>query len=132
VAEKRPSPVPDIRPELDDEPKTDPRMLAAIEKHAPAHSKARDIAVAIAAVGTSVIVALIFVDNRVAAQTDAGVKVMQSRVTALEQQVPQLRQEVFQGRLDTQALYKAVMDGKRQERLEQPPAPPALAKDGGP
>lgn len=64
---------------------------------------------------------------------DAGIeaaKGQDSRITALEQQVPQLRLEVFQGRLDTQALYKAVIDGKRQERLEQPLAPPT-SKDGG-
>lgn len=67
---------------------------------------------------------------------DAGVQAAaghESRLTALEQQVPQLRQEVYQGRLDTQALYKAVIDGKRQERLEHPPPPPVVApKDGGP
>lgn len=64
---------------------------------------------------------------------DAGVQAAEgheTRLKALEQQVPQLRDEVFQGRLDTQALYKAVTDHKRQERLEHPPAPPS--KDGGP
>lgn len=63
---------------------------------------------------------------------DAGAEAAaahESRLKALEQQVPQLRDEVYQGRLDTQALYKAVVEHKHQERLEHPPAPPS--KDGG-
>lgn len=93
------------------------------------HSRLKDLVVAVGAVAAAVVASIIFVDNRVAAQTDAGIKGHESRIVALEQQVPQLREEVFQGRLDTQALYKAVMEGRRQERLEKPLAPPA--KDGG-
>jgi cytochrome c-type biogenesis protein CcmH/NrfG len=63
------------------------------------------------------------------AEADAGVAVHESRIKALEQQVPQLREEVYQGRLDTQALYKALMERKRQDRLEKPPPKPTL--DGG-
>lgn len=59
----------------------------------------------------------------------AAAEAHESRIKALEQQVPQLRDEVYQGRLDTQALYKAVTEHKRQERLEHVPTPPS--KDGG-
>lgn len=123
------SPRPDIAPELEGEEPTNPRIIAAITKHAPHPSKLRDLVVAVASVAGAVVVVLIFFDNRVAAQTDAGIKAQESRIKALEQQVPQLREEVYQGRLDTQALYKAVMDGKRQDRLERPLPPPPT--DGG-
>jgi hypothetical protein len=137
------SPRPDVPPELDDEPTTNPGapvdvgyLKAKLEEVATRHdAKIRNsgwLRTAVATVtgtGVAIAVFLVFVDNRVRAETDAGVAAHESRIKALEQQVPQLRDEVYQGRLDTQALYKAVMDGKRQQRLEQPPAPPA--KDGG-
>jgi predicted nucleic acid-binding Zn-ribbon protein len=66
-------------------------------------------------------------------QTDAGVIPLQNRVSTVEQQVSQLRDEVYEGRKDTQALYKAVVDRKRQDRLEKPIPPPEPPKqDGGP
>lgn len=72
-----------------------------------------------------------FVTRAMAQQAhDAGVEAAkghESRIVALEQQVPQLRQEVFDSRLELRDLYKAVIDKKRSERLEQPP--PNL--DGG-
>ncbi len=129
-----------------EEPKTDPGMTVdagylgrKLEEALSMHDKRvqtniknsgwiRTVVATVAGTGIAIAMFLIFVDNRVAAQTDAGVKVHESRIQALEQQVPQLREEVYQGRLDTQALYKAVMDGKRSERLEKPLPSPT---DGG-
>lgn len=43
----------------------------------------------------------------------------------------QMRDEVYQERLDTRAVYRAIRSGQRQERLERdPPAP--LAEPGPP
>lgn len=64
---------------------------------------------------------------------DAGVeaaKAHESRITAVEQQVPELRQEVFASRVELRELYKAVVDHKRSEDLERPP-PELTKKDGG-
>jgi len=70
---------------------------------------------------------------------DAGVKAAEdvkkeheARIIALEQQVPQLRQEVFDSRLELRDIYKAVVDKKRSERLEHPPPEPkTVSTDGG-
>lgn len=78
----------------------------------------------------------------------ADVKGLEARQTVTEQQVPELRAEVsrlrdetYQQRVDTRDLYKAVMEGKRSQRLETPPPkpepvvlPPRIVvhpKDGG-
>lgn len=134
------SPKPDTERSLDqevEEPRTDPairilreRVEQSFEQKLKKHDDKltwRSIAVAVGGVAATVVAGLLFIDNRVAAQTDAGVKVHESRITALEQQVPQLRQEVFETRSELRELYKAVVEKKRSERLETP-VPPI---DGG-
>lgn len=61
----------------------------------------------------------------------ADIKGLEARQTVTEQQVPELRAEVarlrdaqYQAQLDSRDLYKAVMEGKRSERLETPPQKP--------
>lgn len=72
---------------------------------------------------------------------DAGaataVAPLKGRVEAVEQQVPQLRAEVVQlraevheQRLETRDLYRAVMDGRRSVRLENPPVAAPLQDAG--
>ncbi len=63
----------------------------------------RSVVIAIGALAVGVAAALIFIDNRVAAQTDAGVKVHEQRITTLEQQRKEDRVE----------------HGNRMERIEQ-------------
>lgn len=63
------------------------------------------------------------IEARAQAIVDAGMKTQEQRLTAVEQQVPQLRQEVFESRMETRDLYKAVMERKRSARLERPPPP---------
>jgi hypothetical protein len=69
------------------------------------------------------------------AQSDAGlaavVPPLDKRVVILEQQQQQTREDVHEVQTDIRALYKAVMTGARQDRLEQP-APPPKPLDGGP
>ena len=64
------------------------------------------------------------------AQADAGVQPIDRRVTILEQQQVQTRQDVHEVQVDIRSLYKAVMTGERQNRLEQP-APIPKPADGG-
>jgi hypothetical protein len=87
------------------------------------------IAMCVVAVGTA-FGAYKFIISEARAQTDAGMKGLESRVVAVEQQVPQLREELHEARQDTHDLYRAIMEGKRSERLERPLPP--LPKDGGP
>jgi hypothetical protein len=129
------SPRPDVAPDLDGEPVSGVYPASRDFVREVTKTGLWRVGYAIAAFAAAVFIAGAFA-TRALAQTahDAGVEAAkghESRITALEQQVPQLRNEVYQGRLDTQALYKAVMDGKRQERLEQPPAPPPSPKDAG-
>lgn len=68
---------------------------------------------------------------------DAGLKGHEARLNILEQNagltrvdVHEAREDVSATRLELRDLYKAVMEGKRSERLERPP-PPILQIDGG-
>lgn len=98
----------------------------------------RGIFVATSLVGAAVCSALIFIDQRVHAQTADGVAVHESRITALEQQVPQLRQEQYEyraeQRADMKALQDAVLSGVKSSRLEQPVKRPVglRTSDAGP
>lgn len=95
----------------------------------------RSIIVAIAAVAMAVIAALLFIDNRVEAQTTKGVAVEDSRITNLEGQRKSDREEndsrfkrLEEGQLRTDKKLDALLD-----RLAIPnpaPAPPPT-KDGG-
>lgn len=86
------------------------------------------IAMCVVSVGTA-FGAYRFIVGEARAQTDAGMKEHEARLTAVEQQVPQLREELHEARQDSHDLYRAVMEGKRSERLEKPLPP--LPKDGG-
>lgn len=63
------------------------------------------------------------------AQADAGTAPLKARVEVLEQEQKQVRADVHEVQLDVRELYRVIRDGRRSERLEQPPAP---ATDGGP
>ena len=83
----RPSPRPNIRPDLgDDEPQTDPRLQAAFARHEQKLTL-RSVGFAIAAVAGTVVAGILFVDNRVAAQTDAGVAVIKAEQKGLDARV---------------------------------------------
>lgn len=136
MAEVHRSPKPDIAPELDEEPKTGEHQATRDFVREVNSSGLFRVAWWIGGAAVVLFGAGVLGARAVAQEAhDAGVQAAaghESRIKALEQQVPQLRDEVYQGRLDTQALYKAVMDGKRQERLEHAPPPPSpTTPDGG-
>lgn len=85
------------------------------------------IAMVVVAVGTA-FGAYRVVLGEALAQTDAGMAPIKQRVDTLEQQQKELRSDVHEVQTDIRALYKAVMTGRPQERLERPPP----SKDGGP
>ena len=123
----RPSPTPNFPPDLEAET---PSGLHRIRVQELNWQGAKlTIAMCVVAVGTA-FGAYKFIVNEARAQTDAGVANMESRVRAVEQQVPQLREDVHEARGELRDLYKAVMEGKRSEKLERPLPP--LPKDGGP
>jgi uncharacterized coiled-coil protein SlyX len=66
------------------EPATDPKLHEALRRH-DNKLTVRSVIVAVGAVAASVVAGLIFIDNRVRAETDAGVKVHEQRITTLEQ-----------------------------------------------
>jgi len=144
-----PRPHADRMDELDDEPTTNPgaavdveylkRKLGELEKGVEGALAAHDnkltfrsVVVAVFAVGASVITAILFIDNRVQAQTDAGVRVEASRLTALEQTSSADRAQndvrfrrIEEGQLRTDKKLDALLD-----RLNvQNPAPTPI--DGG-
>lgn len=149
---------PDVDDDLGPEEKTDPKLAALREATLTTNLKTRVIALIFAGVlsGTTLGgVAYAYERLRGVAHDagveaaeqrtgvlDAGLKGIEARVTVVEQQIPELRQEVgrlresqYQSQLDARDLYKAVMEGKRSERLERPPPapppPPVVKKDGG-
>lgn len=134
------------RAELETELRENARAAAAaadevkkqllLERAADAASwlgKFKALAAAVVVVAGGVVAVLIFVDNRVQAQTDAGVKVHEARIGNLEQQRAADRGEnnarferLEAGQARTDAKLDAILD-----RLRVPnPAP--TPKDGGP
>lgn len=105
-----------------------PRPAASTQVPSPPGGKLRDLAVAIGAVGFAVVASIIFVDNRVAAQTDAGMKVQSARHEALETRVKTLEQRFdrFEDRTDKQ--MNAALDALRVPLAARPPP---LPLDGG-
>lgn len=71
--------------EWPDEPKTDPGLAAALARH-DNKLTVRSVLIAGGCLIAGVTSALVFIDNRVAAQTDAGVRVHEQRISTLEQQ----------------------------------------------
>lgn len=132
-----------------DEPKTDPGMtltvgdfktrIAAEQRTMTIRGWLMAMGSAIFIVAGTVVLVLIFIDNRVQAQTDAGIRVHEERLTTLEQQRKQDREEL-DGRLkriETNAnddhqltLGTSQKVDKLLERFQVPnPAP--TPKDGG-
>ena len=64
--------------------KTNPDLHAALQRH-DWKLTVRSIIIAGSALIGGIVSVLVFVDNRVAAQTDAGVKVHEQRIVTLEQ-----------------------------------------------
>src|SRR5690606_22258380 len=92
----------------------------------------RSLAVAISVVALGVTSVLIFVDNRVQAQTDAGVKVHEARIGTLEQQRAADRTENnarFERLEASQSRAEKQLDALL-DRLNVPNPAPA-PKDGG-
>lgn len=76
---------------------------------------------------------LVTLEGRARAETDAGVRPIQAQLDAVSARVEKterdannLRADVHEVQADLRSLYKAVMTGERQPRLEVPPV------DGGP
>lgn len=61
------------------------------------------------------------------AQTDAGVQVLERRLTTVEQRQQQQAADIHEVQVDIRALYRTITTGERSARLERPPA----AVDGG-
>lgn len=121
-----------------DEPKTDPgrevdvrylKLKLAAEREILEESLAkhdnkltlRSIVVAVAAVGAAVVTGILFVDNRVQAQVDAGVRVQAAEVRGIDTRVTTLekRFDRFEERTDKQ--MNAVLDALRVPETKRPP-----------
>ena len=92
----------------------------------------RDIVIAIGAVAAAVVAAIIFVDNRVAAQTDAGVRVEHETLKAQDARLTTLekRFDRYDAKQDRQTeLIEAVADQLRVPESRRPAPVPPL--DGG-
>lgn len=87
------------------------------------------------AISLGSIVAVVTVTvSTIAFAQDAGTKAAQAetasltpRVTAIETEQKNVRSDVHELQLDVRELYRVVRDGRRSERLEQPPT----TADGG-
>jgi hypothetical protein len=144
-----PSPEPDLP--LEPEEKTDPGRLVSLGEMRHSTNITRLLvggAAAFLGAGgfAGVVAAASLVRNEARAQAavevraqmkavatiDAGLDGLKARVVTIEQQVPQLRTEVYEQRLETRDLYRAIMERKRSDRLEGPPPPAPARIDGGP
>jgi hypothetical protein len=136
------SPKPDVPPELDNEPKTDPAIRVvrdAVRKKLKPELRSElnwqgaklTIAMVVVAIGTA-FGAYEFILNEARAQTDAGVKGHETRLSAVEQTATADRaqnntrfQRLEEGQLRTDKKLDALLD-----RLNVPNPAPA-PKDGG-
>lgn len=66
-------------------------------------------------------------ESKTAEQIDAGIEPVEKRLTIVEQQQKEQRADIHEVQADIRALYKAVMTGREQPRLERP----LVAPDGG-
>jgi hypothetical protein len=55
------------------------------------------------------------------AQSDAGMIPLAKRIELVEADQKTIKQDVHETQVDIRALYKAVMTGQKQDRLEVPP-----------
>lgn len=86
-----------------------------------------NLIVAIIAVGGATLGAWKAVAQEARAQADAGVVPVTLKVEDLGRRVERVERQVPELQADIRALYRAVMTGAPQPRLEQP----ALPQDGG-
>ena len=86
------------------------------------------ILTAIIAAGGTSLVAWRALAQEARTQADAGVLPVTLKVDDLERRVVRIESQTGEVQADIRALYKAVMTGRPQERLERP----APAHDGGP
>lgn len=122
MAERPPRPSPSPRPQTErpelgelEEPQTDPRLLAhdpqalhqylkqkRDEEHAAFMGKIKALAAAIAVVAAAVIGAILFLDNRVEAQTKRHLEVQTERHDVLKGRVDRVEQQAsnFDKKLD--------------------------------
>lgn len=116
----RPSPRPMFPPELPNEPKTDPHLRAALDRH-DNKLTVRSVLIAGGALVAGITTAIIFVDNRVAAQTDAGVRVLAAEQRAIDTRLTttEKRLDRFDDKLDL------LLDAARVPAWKRPPS------DGG-
>lgn len=88
-----------------------------------------NVVVAMIAIGGATFGAWRAVAGEARAQADAGVQPIKLEVDDLSRRVKRIEDQTVEVQADIRALYKAVMTGRPQERLEHP-APPRV--DGGP
>jgi hypothetical protein len=102
-----------------EEPLTDPSLHAALARHDNKLTW-RSIFIAVGAVASGVVLGIIFIDNRVQAQTDAGVRVVQAEQKAIEARVQTLekRFDRFDQKMDLMLDAQRVPDWKRPPPLD--------------
>lgn len=77
----------------------------------------KDIAVLLA-VASGLIGGYVHIVSEAKAQTEAGMKPVEVRLATVEQEQRQVKNDLHEVQTDIRALYKAMMTGQRQERLE--------------
>lgn len=118
-----PPPAASPRPPLNplDEMKTDPSLHAALQRH-DNKLTVRSVFIAVGAVATGVIAGLMFIDARVAAAADAGVRVVTAEQKGLDARVTTLEKRF--DRFDTK--LDLALDAMRVPQWKRPPS-----EDGG-
>lgn len=114
----------------DDEPKTDPGLRAALQRH-DNKLTVRSLVIAGGAVLTAIASVMTFIDSRVAHATDAGYRVLESRTTANEQRSKDVAGELIDFKSEQRAVNSrtdAKLDALLSAMRVRNPAP---APDGG-
>lgn len=134
---------------LDDEPRTDPGLsrvsqrmrlftvlvgggfsLMSLGGVAVAYEKLRDAAADAGSRAAEQRLGDVTETSRMVKVVDAD---LQQHKAAEAQALLELKNDVHEQRVESRELYKALMEGKRSEKLEKPlpPLPPSPLKDGG-
>lgn len=118
-------------PDFEAEPKTDPRLIPALRRHDQRAARKTNLKFLAWAVGV-VASGLVFIDNRVRAQTDAGVAVHEARIGTLEQQRTLDRTEA-NGRFERIEAQGSRTEAKIDALLQRfsVPNPAPAPRDGG-
>lgn len=126
----RPLPSPQPPQPYEDEPKTDPGLRAALQRH-DNKMTLRSFVIAAGAVATGVASVLTFIDSRVAHATDAGYKMLESRTTSNELRAKDTASELIDFKTEQRAVNSrtdAKLDAVLSALRVRNPAP---APDGG-